>query len=160
MTGQPLTTRPPDTYGKKLREKYIESFANQSDLMDKLAQQLLTLELAIPGLYATVLKLIRGNEATVPVNNVPSEWLIPKDNSVLYLTFALWIVALGLTLAALMPREWKVNPTIMERDPKSTTGELGIKDFFAQSARYKRNLLVVAALLFFLGITLAALTVS
>ena len=148
MTNQPLTTRPPDSYGKKLREKYAESFANQSDLMDKLAQQLLTLELAIPGLYATVLKLIRGDGATVPVNNI------------LYGTFALWIVALGLTLAALMPREWKVDPTIMEQDPKSITGALGIKDFFAKSARYKRNLLFVATILFFLGITLAALTVS
>jgi hypothetical protein len=148
MTDQPLTTRPPDAYEKKLREKYAESFASQGDLMDKLAQQLLTLELAIPGLYATVLKLIRGDKATVPVNNV------------LYVTFALWIVALGLTLAALMPRKWKVNPTIMERDPKSTTGELGIKDFFAESARYKRNLLIAATILFFFGITLAALTVS
>jgi hypothetical protein len=148
VTNQPLTTRPPDTYEKKIREKYAESFANQSDLMDKLAQQLLTLELAIPGLYATVLKLIRGDQATVPVNNM------------LYVTFALWIAALGLTLMALMPREWKVDPQIMERDPKSTTGELGIKDFFAKSARYKRNLLIVATLLFFSGITLAALTVS
>lgn len=148
MTDQPLVTRPPDTYEAKIKEKYAESFANQSDLMDKLAQQLLTLELAIPGLYATVLKLIRGDQATVPVNNM------------LYVTFALWIVALGLTLMALMPRKWKVNPQIMERDPKSTTGELGIKDFFAKSARYKRNLLIVATLLFFSGITLAALTVS
>ena len=148
MTNQPLTTRPPDTFEAKIKEKYAASFANQSDLMDKLAQQLLTLELAIPGLYATVLKLIRGDEATVPVNNI------------LYGTFALWIVALGLTLAALMPREWKVDPTIMEQDPKSITGALGIKDFFAKSARYKRNLLFVATILFFLGITLAALTVS
>jgi hypothetical protein len=148
MTNQPLTTRPPDTYEEKIKEKYAESFANQSDLMDKLAQQLLTLELAIPGLYATVLKLISGDKATVPVNNM------------LYVTFGLWVVALGLTLMALMPREWKVNPEIMLQDPESTTGELGIKDFFAQSARYKRNLLMVATLLFFLGIAFAALTVS
>ena len=148
MTNQPLTTRPPDTYEEKIKEKYAESFANQSDLMDKLAQQLLTLELAIPGLYATVLKLISGDKATVPVNNM------------LYVTFGLWVVALGLTLMALMPREWKVNPEIMLQDPKSTTGELGIKDFFAKSARYKRNLLIVATILFFFGIAFAALTVS
>jgi hypothetical protein len=148
MTNPPLTTRPPDTYEEKIKEKYAESFANQSDLMDKLAQQLLALELAIPGLYATVLKLISGDKATVPVNNM------------LYVTFGLWVVALGLTLMALMPREWKVNPEIMLQDPKSTTGELGIKDFFAKSARYKRNLLIVATILFFFGIAFAALTVS
>jgi len=148
MTNPPLTTRPPDTYEEKIKEKYAESFANQSDLMDKLAQQLLALELAIPGLYATVLKLISGDKATVPVNTM------------LYVTFGLWVVALGLTLMALMPREWKVNPEIMLQDPKSTTGELGIKDFFAKSARYKRNLLIVATILFFFGIAFAALTVS
>jgi hypothetical protein len=148
MTDPPLTTRPPDTYEEKIKEKYAESFANQSDLMDKLAQQLLALELAIPGLYATVLKLISGDKATVPVNNM------------LYVTFGLWVVALGLTLMALVPREWKVNPEIMLQDPRSTTGELGIKDFFAKSARYKRNLLIVATILFFFGIAFAALTVS
>ena len=148
MTSPPLTTRPPDTYEEKIKEKYAESFANQSDLMDKLAQQLLALELAIPGLYATVLKLISGDKATVPVNNM------------LYVTFGLWVVALGLTLMALVPRKWKVNPEIMRQDPKSTTGELGIKDFFAKSARYKRNLLIVATILFFFGIAFAALTVS
>ena len=148
MTNQPLTTRPPDSYEEKIKEKYAESFAAQSDLMDKLAQQLLTLELAIPGLYATVLKLISGDQATVPVNNM------------LYVTFSLWFIALGLTLMALIPREWQVNPAIMQRDPQSTTGELGIKDFFAESARYKRNLLMVATLLFFGGIVFAALNVS
>ena len=148
MTNPPLTTRPPDSYEEKIKEKYAESFANQSDLMDKLAQQLLALELAIPGLYATVLKLISGDKATVPVNNM------------LYVTFGLWVVALGLTLMALMPREWKVNPDIMLQDPKSTTGELGIKDFFAKSARYKRNLLIVATILFFFGIAFAAFNVS
>jgi hypothetical protein len=148
MTNPPLTTRPPDSYEEKIKEKYAESFANQSDLMDKLAQQLLALELAIPGLYAAVLKLTSGDKATVPVNNM------------LYVTFGLWVVALALTLMALMPRKWKVNPEIMQRDPKSTTGELGIKDFFAKSARYKRNLLIVATILFFFGIAFAALNVS
>jgi len=148
MTDPPLTTRPPDSYEEKIKEKYAESFANQSDLMDKLAQQLLALELAIPGLYATVLKLISDDKATVPVNNM------------LYVTFGLWVVALGLTLMALMPRRWQVNPEIMVQDPKSTTGELGIKDFFAKSARYKRNLLMVATILFFFGIAAAALNVS
>jgi hypothetical protein len=148
MTNPPLTTRPPDSYEEKIKEKYAESFANQGDLMDKLAQQLLALELAIPGLYATVLKLISGDKATLPVNNM------------LYVTFGLWVVALGLTLMALVPRAWKVNPEIMLQDPKSTTGELGIKDFFAKSARYKRNLLIVATILFFFGIACAALNVS
>ena len=146
MTDKPLTTRLPNAYEEKIRERYVESFANQSDLMDKLAQQLLTLELAIPGLYATVLKLIRGDQATVPINNS------------LYITFGLWVVALGLTVMALIPREWTVNPNILQKDPNSTTGELGLKDFFVESARYKRIRLIIATILFFLGIAIAALT--
>ena len=148
MTSQPLATRPIETHEEKIKEKYAESFANQSDLMDKLAQQLLTLELAIPGLYATVLKLVAGDKATVVVDKM------------LYTTFCLWVVALGLTLMAFVPRKWKVNPQIMRQDPNSTTGELGLKDFFVKSAQYKRKLLIVSAILFFVGIAFATLTVS
>ena len=115
--------------------------------MDTLAQQLLTLELAIPGLYATVLKLVAGDQATVP------------KNGLLYLTFGLWFVALILTLIALIPRAWTVNTEIMQRDPRSTTGELGIKDFYVKSAQFKRNRLMGATVLFFGGIVFAALTV-
>ncbi|HRV94674.1 MAG TPA: hypothetical protein P5526_21120 [Anaerolineae bacterium] len=146
MTDRPLTTRPPDPYEAKIKEKYIESFVHQSELMDKLAQQLIMLELAIPGLYATVLKLVSGDKATVPVS------------SALYLTFGLWIGALGVTVMALIPHEWTVDPHILQKDPNSTGGELGIKDFFVESARYKRLRLIIATILFFSGIAVAALT--
>jgi len=148
MASEPLRTRPPNDFELKLKEKYAESFAGQSDLMDKLAQQLLTLELAIPGLYATVLKLVASNKTAVPEN-----WMF-------YLIFSLWFLALLLTLWALLPRAWKVNTKIMQKAPRSASDELGIKDFFVKSAEFKRNCLVAAAILFFLGITLAALTVT
>ena len=72
----PVPTRPLADEDTFLQQKYQESIVNQADLMDKLATQLITLELAIPGLYATVLKLVQGDEATLPAN----PWL-------LYLTF-------------------------------------------------------------------------
>ena len=40
MTSQPLTPRPLEIHERKIKEKYAESFANQSDLMDQLAQHL------------------------------------------------------------------------------------------------------------------------
>lgn len=147
MANQPSTTRPPNTYEIKLIEKYAESFAGQSDLMDKLAQQLLAVKLAIPGLYATVLKLAAGDNATLSIS------------ALLYVAFGLWLAALVLTLLALMPRKWNVNTEIMQQDPRSTTGELGIKDFFVRSARRKRKLLIGATLLFFFGTAFAAFTV-
>ncbi len=142
-----IKTRPPTDLEQKLKEKYAESFAAQSDLMDALARQLLTLELAIPGMYATALKLVSGSNATLPLN----AWLIAA--------FSLWFGALALTLIALVPKEYQVDPDILERDPDAKSNTLGVKDFFTQSARYKRNLLLPAAGLFFGGIMCAALTV-
>lgn len=44
----------------KLLGAFHEDIARQSERMDDLAKQLITLELAIPGLYAVVLKLVSG----------------------------------------------------------------------------------------------------
>ena len=147
MSDTPIPTRPPNKGEELLREKFAESIAGQSKLMDKLGRQLITLELVIPGLYATVLKLAQGKDATLPVNN----WL--------YATFLFWFVALLLTLISLIPRNWQVDPTILKRDPAGQGKALGLEDFFHKSARYKRRLLIPACLLFWLGILTAILTV-
>ena len=145
----PVQTRPLSDEDTFLQQKYRESVVSQADLMDKLAAQLITLELAIPGLYATVLKLVQGDKVTLPAN----PWL-------LYLTFGFWLVALILTLAALMPKKWKVNKNVMIQDPRHYERDgLGIEDFFFQSARYKKQLLLPATLLLWAGIFLAALLV-
>jgi hypothetical protein len=57
MTDTPIPTIPQSSSDKILRAKFAESISGQSDQMDKLGQLLITLELAIPGLYATVLNL-------------------------------------------------------------------------------------------------------
>ena len=144
---QPLPTRPVNSSEKVLRDKFAESIAGQSDLMDKLARQLITLELAIPGIYATVLKLIQGEDATL----TPNRWL--------YVTFICWFLALLVTLVSLVPRNWSVNPTILKSDPAGRGQALGIEDFFRKSAQYKRRLLIVACLLFWIGIFGAAMTI-
>ena len=132
-----------------LQQKYRESVVSQADLMDKLATQLITLELAIPGLYATVLKLVQGETATLPANA-----------RLLYLTFGCWLLALILTLIALTPKKWKVNKNVMIQDPRQYESDgLGIEDFFFQSARYKKQLLIPASLLLWAGIFFAALLV-
>ena len=59
-----LPTRPVSGSETLLRNKFAESIVGQSELMDKLAQQLITLELAIPGIYVAVLKLTAGDDAT------------------------------------------------------------------------------------------------
>jgi len=78
MSDKPISTRPLSDNEKLMRQKFYESLAAQSDLMDKLGERLLTLELAILGLYATVLKLVGGDKATVTVNGA------------FYITFGCW----------------------------------------------------------------------
>jgi len=148
MSDQPISTAPLSDNEKLLREKFYESIAAQSDLVDKMSERLLTLELAIPGLYATVLKLVSGEKATV------------RLNPAFYVTFACWLVALILTLIALTPKKWVVNPTVLKQDPDKFSEGLGIEDFFEQSAVYKRRLMIASSVLFFVGIFSAAYTLG
>lgn len=147
MPRKPISTRPLNENEKLLREKFYESISSQSDLMDKLAERLLTLELAIPGLYATVLKLVSGDKATVTINPA------------FYITFAFWLIALGLTLTALTPMKWSVDTTILRQDPNKFSEALGIEDFFDQTALHKRRLVVASSLFFFAGIFSAVFTI-
>jgi hypothetical protein len=146
MNDKPVLTRPPSENDKLLRQKFYESIAAQSELMDKLGERLLTLQLGIPGLYAAVVKLTSGDKATVTF-----DWL-------LLITLGCWLVALTLTLVALTPRNWRVNTSVLKQDPKKFAEGLGIEDFFTQSAQYKRRLLTASSLLFFTGIVAAIFT--
>jgi len=146
MANKPILTRPLNDNEKMMREKFYENITAQSDLLDKLGERLLTLELAIPGLYATALKLISGDKATMPLNTA------------FYATYAFWLLALGLTLAALMPKKWKVDPSILKQDPRKFSDGLGIEDFFEQSALRKRRLVIASSIFFFAGIFSAGFT--
>ncbi|MCL4868674.1 MAG: hypothetical protein KJ063_06895 [Anaerolineae bacterium] len=137
---QPIPTRPVSDSTRVLRQKFYEQFAAQSDQMDKLAGQLLTVQLAIPGLYAAVLKLTQGPNATITTNG----WF--------YLTFGCWLIALLLTMICLIPRSWSADPTVIEGDPAGRSQTMGVVDFFRQTAQYKRRLIIAAASLFWAGI--------
>jgi len=147
MGDKPISTRPLSDNEKLMRQKFYESIVAQSDLMDKLSERLLTLELAIPGLYATAVKLISGDKATITVN------------AAFYITFGCWLLALALTLAALTPKKWRVDPAILKQDPKKISEVLGIEDFFERSANYKRGLVIASSILFFAGIFGAVFTI-
>lgn len=99
-----ISTRPLDENEKLLQKKFYEDIAAQSERVDSLSAHLLTLELAIPGIYATVLKLVRGGDATL--HHLGAIWW----------TFGFWFIALILTLIALTPRKWKVNPHVFKQD--------------------------------------------
>lgn len=148
MAKKPILAVPVSENENLLRKKFYESIAAQSDLMDTLGERLLTLELGIPGLFATVLKLTRGDSATLPIN------------AALNLAFALWLLALILTLMALTPKKWTVDEDLLKQDPEKFSEGLGIVDFFEQSALYKRRLIVASSVLFFAGIFSALFTLG
>ena len=136
-------SRPVAPGERVLAERFFERLADQSKQMDDLARQMITVELAVPGLYASILALLRGQDATLPAG-----WPVA-------VTFACWLAALAVTFLALFPRPYRVDPTVLRRDSAATDGPLGLEEFFALSAQRKRALLVIAAALFWLGIAAA-----
>lgn len=144
---QPISTIPLNEGETKLLEKFHEDIARQSERMDELAKQLITLELAIPGLYAATLKLVSGDKATVQTDL----WF--------WSTLVCWLVALILALGALIPRYYKVDTHLLQgKDPD--TGAIGVKDYFTQSAGYKRWLLIGSSVTFYLGIIAAVIALT
>jgi hypothetical protein len=138
---------PPSKSDEELEKGFVTAIIDQPKLLDELAKQLVTLNLAIPGLYATALKLIGGDDAVV--------------NSAIMIggAFFCWFVALALSLFSLIPRKWKVDQSILRRNVEVRKGDaLSIEEFFRASARYKRLLLIAASLLCFVGICFACLT--
>ncbi len=141
-------THPQDENDNLLRQKFYEDIAKQSERVDALNAHLLTIELAIPGAYAGILKLISGDKAVL--QNLPMIWL----------SFGLWLIALILTLIALTPKQWRVDTSVLVQDPHLMDQGMGIEDYFIASARYKRRLAIAASLFFFAGIASAVFTIG
>ncbi|VEN74706.1 conserved membrane hypothetical protein [Candidatus Desulfarcum epimagneticum] len=132
---------------KILKEKFYEDIAAQSDRMDRLGHRLVTLELAIPGLYAAAFRLAKGRDATLCVG--PAVWM----------AFGLWFLALVATLWALFPKKWLVDERFMKKKPTAKNPKIGIRDFFGLSALHKRRFLMASCLFFFGGIFFAFLAI-
>ncbi|WP_245153508.1 hypothetical protein [Chlorobaculum sp. 24CR] len=87
-----LGSSSPSTADEALEKGLAAAMIGQPTLLDELAKQMVTLCLAIPGLFATVLKLTGGDKAVLPVSCL-----------VLW-AFGCWLVALVLSLASLVCR--------------------------------------------------------
>ena len=135
----------PSKGDEELEKGLAMAVVEQPKLLDKLGRQMVTLCLAIPGLFATALKLTGGDDAVLPTN------------CLVFWAFGCWLVALLLSLASLVPVTRKVDRQVMRRAQPAAKGQvLSIEEFFTKSAIYKRRLLIAAALFCFAGIALAA----
>lgn len=146
MNQTPLATGPPACRDQLLQDKLIEDIAGQGARMDDLAHRLIALDLAVPGIYATALKLVAGGQGMVS----GGVWLS--------LTFTCWGLALTLALIALTPRNYRVDKGRLSADAENGKGPLSIEGYFRRSALYKRRLLLPSCGLSFAGICCAVAT--
>ena len=135
-------SRPLSPAGRILRERFFEGLADQSQPLDELARQMITVTLAVPGIYAAVLALLRGQSATLPAGRP------------LIVSFGCWLAALALSFAALFPRRYQVDTTVL-RGESAAGDALSLEAFFHRAARRKYWLLVAAAVAFTAGVVVA-----
>lgn len=159
----PIPTHPPSALDKQLQEQFAAEIIKQNDRLDELAKQLFTLELAIPGLYATALKLMQGDGATF---SHPLGWL----------PFVFWLLALMATMVGLFPLAYQVDLHLIRKtheEPgfwrglglwfvhhvKKPEQALSLEDFYRESAQDKRYALLLGSMCFFAGIFSAGLLI-
>ena len=126
---EPIQGQPPNNDDTFLKEKHLESISKQPELMDGIAKQLLTLELAIPGLYISA---IRVSDKLGKIN----------PTCALYLAFSCWLLSLIFIIVALVPRAYTINP-----DDHTL-----IRDSFYKTARYKLNWIIASITAFASGL--------
>ena len=126
-----------DKFDETLREGFAKALTEQAAHLDELAKQLITLELAIPGLYAAVLKLVSGDSAKL------------HHSGPIVFAFVCWLLALGFTFASLLPEKYTVDVNSLS----------DIQDYFSQSAKRKLYCLIPSSVLCFFGICLVVLDI-
>ena len=122
---------------EKMQELFAQSIAEQPVLIENLAKLLVSLELAIVGIYSTVLKLIYGDSAVV--TNIIG----------LFSTFTLWFLALLFAILTLVPQKYSVDVDNLE----------SIKEFFSKSAKRKLILVSISIAFFFGGIVVSIFSI-
>lgn len=134
---EPESTAPLPKVDETLLECFAKDVAAQAARMDDLAKQLITLSIAVPGIFGATLKLVSGDKA------------ITGQPLSLKVAFAFWLASLALSL-------WSLRPNKYEIDPESLTE---INNYFSESAAQKLFLLSCACICCFFGISLAVFSI-
>ena len=148
----PVKTKAEET----LEESFYKDLAGQAERLDKFALELIKLQLAIPAIYAGILKLLEVREIAAATAAVKTISVVP-NLTVLLVIFTPWLIALGLSFLAVFPLqqyEVKTNP-IIEPLPDKPTEIMAINAFFHFSAQRKFRLLAISGFLTFFGIAFA-----
>ena len=122
-------SKPLSFLDKKLQERFAEDITHQSRLMDDIGKILITIQLAVPSVYALILKLSLGDK-----------YILSGGIGVL-LIFIFWFGSLVFTFLAIFPRKYQVNINRLDE----------IEKFYFGSAKTKMKFLIVSILLFCVG---------
>lgn len=148
----PIKTKAEET----LEESFYKDLAGQAERLDKFALELIKLQLAIPAIYAGIIKLLEVQETAAATAAVKTTSVVP-DITVLFVIFTPWLIALSLSFLAVFPLqnyEVKTSP-IIEPIPDKPTDIMAINAFFHFSAQRKFRMLAVSGFLTFFGIAFA-----
>ena len=147
-----VRSRPLSPEEGTLLKKFDEERLSQGQRLDELAKLLITVELAVPGIYAVALKLLSGQGGVV------------EHTFSLYITFVFWAAALACTMWAILPRRYHVDrgTLFQNRGDRTPTRDdaLSVNDFFQRSARDKYYLIVTACGCLFAGICIAVFSIG
>ena len=132
---QPLEVEaiPLSKFDESVLDSFAKDVAAQATRMDDLAKQLITLNLAIPGLYAAVLKLVAGDAGKM------------TDVTFLVIAFGAWLLSLGLAFVSLFPAQYAVESDNLSQ----------MQDYFFHSAKRKYWLIAAASGCSFFGVCFA-----
>lgn len=150
----PIKTKAEET----LEESFYKDLAGQAERLDKFALELVKLQLAIPAIYAGIIKLLEVKETTTVAATAAVKTIsaVP-DLTTLLVIFIPWLLALGLSFLAVFPLqqyEVKANP-IIEPLPDKPSGKIAINAYLHFSAQRKFRLLATSSLLTFFGVAFA-----
>jgi len=154
MTDEPIRGQPLSPTDQALLDAYYQEPIRAAERFDELAKNLLSIELAVPGIYAAGLQVLLDDRDGLSILLIVF----------MTLAFGLWLAALILTVCALFPRPYKVldgalRYTDPNTDPNQRSGASTISEFFEKSARFKRRLLLCSIFLFFAGTVAAVVAV-
>lgn len=137
-----------EIHEQELQKGFVGIIVDQPKLLDDLGKQIIAISLVVPGIYATVLKLVEGSDSVL------------KVTITVYIAFFCWFSSLVLALFSVMPKKWNVNVESYIQGMQTDHDEvLTINDFFFASAKYKRRLLIIASLFCFIGFMMAGISV-
>ena len=125
-------------FDKALLNSFAHDITAQTNRFDNLSKMLIGLSIAIPGLYAAVLRLTLNPNVSL------------LQSPLLWVAFVAWLLTLGFALVSLIPNQHTI-------DPDNITA---IEHYYRDQAQRKWRLMSAASFSCFFGICFAVFSLT